>query len=140
MTDIADFADEASKYYDNLDDGMKVLDDVDEVKATDGAKEVTGKGGTGSKYMEQLDNFSESKITHMINGSKNSSHSWEKLVPDKNWNDIKNIVNNVMENGVEGPYKSVFSKKMTINGYEVEVTYNKLVDGTIKISDAWINP
>ena len=45
-----------------------------------------------------------------------------------------------MENGVEGPYKSVFSKKMTINGYEVEVTYNKLVDGTIKISDAWINP
>ena len=44
-----------------------------------------------------------------------------------------------MENGVEGEYKTVYSKKMTINGYEVEVTYNKLPDGTIKISDAWIN-
>ena len=66
--------------------------------------------------------------------------NWEKLVPDKNWNDIKNIVNDVMENGEEGPYKSVFSKKKIIDGYEVEVTYNKLSDGTVRISDAWINP
>ncbi len=28
---------------------------------------------------------------------------------------------------------------MTLNGYEAHVTYNKLLDGTIKISDAWIN-
>ena len=35
--------------------------------------------------------------------------------------------------------KSVFSKKATINGFEVEVTYTKLSDGTIKISDAWVN-
>lgn len=26
-----------------------------------------------------------------------------------------------------------------INGFEVEVTYAKLSDGTIKISDAWLN-
>ena len=25
------------------------------------------------------------------------------------------------------------------NGFEVEVTYTKLSDGTIKISDAWVN-
>lgn len=55
MTDIADFADEASKYYDNLDDGMKVLDDVDEVKATDGAKEVTGKSGSTTIHNDILD-------------------------------------------------------------------------------------
>ena len=30
-------------------------------------------------------------------------------------------------------------KKAIINGFEVEVTYTKLSDGTIKISDAWIN-
>lgn len=90
--------------------------------------------------MEQLDDFSENKIDHMVNGSKGSNHNWEKLVPDKNWNDIKNIVNDVMENGEEGPYKSVFSKKKIIDGYEVEVTYNKLSDGTVRISDAWINP
>lgn len=89
--------------------------------------------------MEQLDNLSENKINHMINGSKNSNHGWEKLVPDKNWNDIKNIVAEVMDSGVEGAYKSVFSKKAIINGLEVEVTYTKLSDGTIRISDAWVN-
>ena len=142
---VADIAEGAAKGAGNAaEDAGKAGKELEgAAKGAESAAEDAGKvveGGTGSKYMEQLDNFSESKINHMINGSKNSSHSWEKLVPDKNWNDIKNIVNNVMENGVEGPYKSVFSKKMTINGYEVEVTYNKLVDGTIKISDAWINP
>lgn len=88
--------------------------------------------GSTSKYLEQLDNLSENKINHMIDGSKNSNHGWEKLVPDKNWSDIKNIIADVMDTGVEGPYKSVFSKKATINGFEVEVTYTKLSDGTIK--------
>ena len=106
------------------------------------AKEAAEKGiksGSTSKYLEQLDNLSENKINHMIDGSKNSNHGWEKLVPDKNWSDIKNIIADVMDTGVEGPYKSVFSKKATINGFEVEVTYTKLSDGTIKISDAWVN-
>ncbi len=100
---------------------------------------VKGAGSKLSIYIEQLDNFSQDKINHIINGSKNSNHGWEKLVADKNWNDIKVIIAEVMDNGVEGPYKSVFSKKAMINGYEVEVTYTKLGDGTIKISDAWIN-
>ena len=98
-----------------------------------------GESGSTSKYLEQLDNLSENKINHMIDGSKNSNHGWEKLVPDKNWSDIKNIIADVMDTGVEGPCKSVFSKKATINGFEVEVTYTKLSDGTIKISDAWVN-
>ena len=101
--------------------------------------EGISKSGSTSKYLEQLDNLSENKINHMIDGSKNSNHGWEKLVPDKNWSDIKNIIADVMDTGVEGPYKSVFSKKVTINGFEVEVTYTKLSDGTIKISDAWVN-
>lgn len=100
---------------------------------------IPGESGSTSKYLEQLDNLSENKINHIINGSKNSNHGWEKLVPDKNWSDIKNIIANVMDTGVEGPYKSVFSKKATINGFEVEVTYTKLSDDTIKISDAWVN-
>ena len=101
--------------------------------------EGISKSGSTSKYLEQLDNLSENKINHMIDGSKNSNHGWEKLVPDKNWSDIKNIIADVMDTGVEGPYKSVLSKKATINGFEVEVTYTELSDGTIKISDAWVN-
>ena len=71
-------------------------------------------GGSTSKYLEQLDNLSENKINHMIDGSKNSNHGWEKLVPDKNWSDIKNIIADAMDTGVEGPYKSVFLKKQQL--------------------------
>lgn len=105
----------------------------------DAAMREAIESGSTSKYLEQLDNLSENKINHMIDGSKNSNHGWEKLVPDKNWSDIKNIIADAMDTGVEGPYKSVLSKKATINGFEVEVTYTKLSDGTIKISDAWVN-
>lgn len=44
-----------------------------------------------------------------------------------------------MNIGIEGTHKSVFSKKAMIDGFEVEVTYKKLDDGTIRILDAWIN-
>ena len=46
---------------------------------------------SGSNYLEQLDDFSEKRIDHIINGSKGKDHMWDRLVPDKNWNDIKNI-------------------------------------------------
>jgi hypothetical protein len=91
------------------------------------------------KYLKQLNNFSENKINHIINGSRNSNHKWEKVVPKKDWKEIKKIIVKVMTIGNESPYKSVFSKKAIINGHEVEVTYARLSDGTIKISDAWVN-
>ena len=93
---------------------------------------------SGSNYLEQLDDFSEKRIDHIINGSKGKDHMWDRLVPDKNWNDIKNIIVQVMEDGVEGPYKSVYSKTAIIDGFEVTVTYTKLSDGSILISDAWV--
>lgn len=44
-----------------------------------------------------------------------------------------------MDTGSEGSYKTVFSKKAIVNGHEVEVTYTKLNNGMIRISDAWVN-
>lgn len=46
------------------------------------------------------------------------------MVPDKNWGDIENIIANVTDTGVEGSYKSVFSNKAIINGFEVEGAYS----------------
>lgn len=43
-----------------------------------------------------------------------------------------------MENGTEGSYKGVFSKTLEVGGEIVEVTYTKLENGVIKISDAWV--
>ena len=125
---------------DSLKLTKKETESINKALEDAGLSEYIIKGGSYSKYLEQLDGFSENKINHMINGSKGSNHGWENLVPDKNWNDIKNIIAEVMETGVEGPYKTVYSKKAIINGFEVEVTYTKLSDGTIMISDAWVNP
>ncbi len=123
------------KVSDVVDDAINQTDDV---LSTPNFNKSGAEGGTKANYLEQLNGFSENKVNHIINGSKGSNHRWEKLVPDKNWDDIKNIIGEVMETGVEGSYKSVYSKQAIINGFEVEVTYAKLSDGTIKISDAWI--
>lgn len=64
-------------------------------------------------------------------------HKWELLVPDKNWEDIKNIIIFTMKRGVEEPYDSAFKRVMTYNGHEVEVSF-MYCDGIIKISDAWV--
>jgi hypothetical protein len=60
-----------------------------------------------NKIIEQLNSFKDNKIDHIINGSKNSNHKWEKLVSDKNWNDIKKIIVEVMETGKYESYKKV---------------------------------
>ncbi len=91
-------------------------------------------------YWEEINNLSPNKISHIINGSSNSNHRWDELVPDLNWTDISNIINEVMVKGTESSYKSVFSKTLEIGGYIVQVTYNKLTDGSIRISDAWVKP
>ena len=92
------------------------------------------------KYLEQLDNLPENKIKHIIEGSKKLGHDhrWDCLVKGKDWDAIKIIICNVMENGTEYSSGSARCKVMKINGYEVEVRFKKLTDGIIKISDAFV--
>lgn len=94
-------------------------------------------GGRRCSYSAQVEAINESRSIHILEGSKSSNHKWDKLVPNKNWEDIKYIIAYVMEFGEEGTYKTVFSKKAIINGFEVEVTYAE-VGGTKRISDAWV--
>jgi hypothetical protein len=51
------------------------------------------------------------------------------------------VVGKVLRKGVEKPYKqleNVKIKSSMINGNIVEVTYIKLRDGGIKVSNAWV--
>lgn len=84
-----------------------------------------------------LNRLPEKDIKHIIEGSKGHDHKWELLVPDKNWEDIKNIIIITMKRGDEMPYNNVFKHTMTYNGHFVEVRFNKC-DGIIKISDAFV--
>ena len=43
-----------------------------------------------------------------------------------------------MENGTEYPSGSASCKVMNIRGYDVEVRFKRLADGTVRISDAFV--
>ncbi len=129
MKDADEIADEV---------GEKKLKEVLE-KAEDGGK-IVGKGGKYSKYLEQLDNLPENKVNHIIEGSQSlgHDHKWDCLVEGKEWSEIKKIICSVMEYGTEYPSGSASCKVMNIKGYDVEVRFKRLPDGTIKISDAFV--
>jgi len=90
-----------------------------------------------SQILYHLESLDENKIKHIIEGSANSNHKWEKLVSDKNWNDIKKIIKEVLETGSDDSYKRIKSKIKNIKGEIVEVAYIEK-DGIIKISNAWV--
>ena len=90
------------------------------------------------EFLHNLESLNENKIKHILEGSANSNHKWEKLVSNKNWDDIKKIIKDVMETGKEGTYKTnAMCRTKIINGEKVEVIY-KVIDGTARISNAWI--
>lgn len=114
----------------------EISDTMEGEEINEEVKAAIEKGRTG-KYAEQMETMSDKRSQHIIEGSKKSKHKWEKLVPNKNWEDIKYIIAYVMEFGEEGIYKTVHSKKAVINGFVVEVTYVE-IEGRIRISDAWV--
>ncbi|MED0759079.1 polymorphic toxin type 35 domain-containing protein, partial [Aneurinibacillus thermoaerophilus] len=123
-----------------LDKAKQPLQPPKPKQSTGNATKGTGKVKLlpSSKVHDAIGKLNSNQIKHIINGSKKSNHQWEKLVPDKNWGKIKEIIIDVMHNGADIPYKSVSSRVKMVNGQLVQVTYKKLPDGTIRISDAWV--
>ncbi|KIV56419.1 hypothetical protein AM501_09695 [Aneurinibacillus migulanus] len=100
-----------------------------------------GGGAKGSvkgtvKVIPEVSELGSNKIHHILQ----DKHAWDRVVKDKNnWDEISNIISIVMKNGTESAYKkSARMKSMKVNGQIVEVTFVRLKDGTIKISDAWV--
>jgi hypothetical protein len=100
-------------------------------------KEPKDKEDAHKNVKTNLAGLNENKIHHILEGSKGCNHKWEKLVPDKSWNNISKIIENVMETGSEKPYGSAKLRFKIIKGEIVEVTY-VVIDGVMKISDAWV--
>jgi len=81
----------------------------------------------------------EGKVKHIIEGSETHDHLWEKLVPDKNWPDIKSIIKDVIETGETGYSSPQYNVKIkTIGDYRIEVRYNVGKNNIRKISNAFI--
>lgn len=73
------------------------------------------------------------KIGHILQ----DHHDWHKLVLDKSWEGVSEIIEKVMKEGAEETYKTVNKKVLNIGDEIVEVTYKKVGD-KIFISDAWV--
>ncbi|MDR0299415.1 MAG: hypothetical protein LBI13_04960, partial [Streptococcaceae bacterium] len=118
--------------------GESVGDTLDETIGTiktDPGTIAPKAAGVGEALAPEVESIDENGIHHILQ----SSHNWGKVVEDPNdWNQVSKIVSKVMEEGTEGPYRGVFKKALEVNGKIVEVTYNKMENGEIKISDAWI--
>lgn len=89
------------------------------------------------KSKNDLDQLSDNKIKHVIEGSVGSNHKWEKLVPDKNWGAIREVIKDVLQGGIQSNYKGGPAMQKEIAGHVVEVAY-RVVDGIKRISGAWV--
>lgn len=86
-----------------------------------------------------LGNVNSNRANHILQ----TKHKWSSLVPggpkDPNrWNKIKEIIKKVLIDGKESRYGSVYKKTLNYKGKVVEVTFQKLKDGVISISNAWV--
>lgn len=118
--------------------GAEIIEYVYQEEGAEGTEELLSDVNAGKEYIEQLNNVSERKIDHIINGSKGRDHHWYLLVPDENWPDIKELIIETIENGVSSPHKGVSKFTHVISGQSVVVTYTVLGDGRIVVGDAWI--
>jgi hypothetical protein len=129
----AKIAIKAAKAFNKVDNGayhgLEFLDDGVRLFEAPIQKQSTKIGNLVDKVFEK-------KATHIIEGSENSIHNWEVLVPDKNPNKIKEIVKTVLEKGKDVSYKRGQAKSMNItaNGVtkEVQVPYFKGTDGNVE--------
>ncbi len=92
-------------------------------------------GSIGVGATKEVAELGANKISHILQ----DKHLWNTIVENgKDWGEVSKVISKVMLEGAENTYKSVYSKTLEIGGKIVEVTYNKLKDGVIKISDAWV--
>ena len=70
-------------------------------------------------------------------------HNWSSLEPGgqkdpDRWEKIKKIIKKVLTEGKEELYGRAYKKVLEYKGKTIEVTYQKLKDGIISISDGWV--
>ncbi|MBP2070185.1 MULTISPECIES: polymorphic toxin type 35 domain-containing protein [Anaerococcus] len=96
-----------------------------------------------SKQAERAVNGLGDVNSNRANHILQTKHKWSSLVPggskDPNrWNKIKEIIKKVLIDGKESKYGSAYKKTLNYKGKVVEVTFQKLKDGVISISNAWV--
>lgn len=106
---------------------------------------VEGEGDSGAAPVLTAEAIKKA-VTDVDSNSKHhilqDKHLWNKLVPDpqepENWDKIAAIISQVLANGKQEPYNNVWKKTLEIGDEVVSVTFN-IIDGVVRLSDAWVN-
>ena len=88
------------------------------------------------RIRKALSNLGANKIHHILQ----EKHAWH-LVTDSpdDWQSVSRIIADVLENGDEVRYgRNALARDMKVGDQTVRVTYMKLDDESIRISDAWV--
>jgi RHS repeat-associated protein len=90
---------------------------------------------SGSMIDSALGKLNDNQRGHIMA----EKHAWKKVTSNpRKWKNIKKVMKNVMKNGKESDYGSARQKTKKIKGKTVVVTFVRLKDGTIRISNAWV--
>ena len=116
------------------------------VATVEGVSSALAIGNGGNKTSNSQDEISkainrinENDKHHIIEGSKGKNHNWDKLVEDKNWDDIEKIIDKTLRDGkIESQNARVTNKILDIDGKTVEVRYHIDSNGNLAISDAFV--
>ena len=92
-------------------------------------------------YVRSLSELPDKKKEHILNGSTKLGHyhSWEDVTQHRTWDEVKEVILDVMEHGEEndqGKSGIASEKTLNVNGHDVQVRYRRMPDGSIKIGDA----
>lgn len=82
-----------------------------------------------------LGKLNENSRKHILE----SKHAWRKVTSNpKSWKSVSKVIKKVMTSGKESSYGSARQKTKKIKKKTVVVTFVRLKDGSIRISNAWV--
>jgi RHS repeat-associated protein len=112
-----------------------------------GGKWVAGKAKKAFKKKKPKKKISKAMVDSALgklneNSRKHileSKHAWRKVTSNpKSWKSVSKVIKKVMTSGKESSYGSARQKTKKIKKKTVVVTFVRLKDGSIRISNAWV--
>ena len=108
--------------------------DLEKIAEEKGAAEVAEEDAA-LEVNNAIDSVNDNTVNHIMQ----EHHDWSKVVEEPTWENVKPIIQEVMENGEESPEgtPNVFEKRLDIGNESVKVKYYS-GHGKIQISDAMV--
>jgi hypothetical protein len=108
-----------------------------------GVAGATMAGGGGAITARQITAAISRVSSQSINHIMDTKHAWDRVVTNVNWSSVQGVIQNTIQKGASTIINStsnggaVYEAMQKVNNQTVVVRY-AIIDGAIKISDAWV--